>query len=190
MRAGLVYLQRTYGFSSNYILVGHSAGAALAFQLLAPPKEAQSPAPALPAALVPFGGLYDFVAVDARHGGTYGVFFRGAFGAGAGRWDAAAPVKFSGNYAETWDRGVVRVVVLGSSPEDTLVDSPEAEEMARRLRDVDGFVEGGEGEGEKRLVVVGDLKGDHDEVWREGEGVARMVWIALRELGVGLGDGE
>ncbi|KAI1283633.1 alpha/beta-hydrolase [Xylaria sp. FL0933] len=197
VRSALVFLQRTYGFGANYVLVGHSAGGALAFQLLATSSPsgsgssiaaaaaAEPPDPILPAAIIGFEGLYDFTAVDRRYGGAYAPFFRGAFGDDPASWDAAAPIKFSGNYVETWPGG--KLVLLGWSPDDTLVDEPEADDMARRLRDLDGFVDERQaGAGEKRLLLLKDLRGDHDEIWRSGEHVARMVWIALRELGLGL----
>ncbi|KAI0420125.1 alpha/beta-hydrolase [Xylaria grammica] len=190
VRSALVFLQQTYGFGSNYVLVGHSAGGALAFQLLAtsPSSSSDTPSaiahPVLPAAIVGFEGLYDFTGVDGRYGGAYAPFFRGAFGDDAVDWDAAAPIKFAGSYAEKWANG--KFILLGSSPDDTLVDEPEAENMARRLRDVDEFVEEGRGaEGKKKLLLLKDLRGDHDEIWKSGEHVARIVWIALRELGVG-----
>ncbi|GAP84116.1 putative kynurenine formamidase [Rosellinia necatrix] len=193
VRAALALLQRTYGFGANYVLVGHSAGGSLAFQLLttAAPASAgeagEGPVP--PAAIVGFGGLYDFTGIDARRGGAYGPFFRGAFGDDPAAWDAAAPVKFAGDYAAAWPGG--RFALIGSSPDDTLVDELEADNMAHRLRDVDGFVEGEERKNnnnndKKKLLRLKDLRGDHDEVWKSGEHVARMVWIALRELGAGL----
>ncbi|KAI0810511.1 alpha/beta-hydrolase [Xylaria sp. FL0064] len=189
VRSALVFLQRTYGFGANYVLIGHSAGGALAFQLLATSPSgsatAEHPDPVLPAAIIGFEGLYDFTAVDRRYGGAYAPFFRGAFGDDPASWDAAAPIRFSGNYAEQWPSG--KLVLLGWSPDDTLVDEPEADDMALRLRDLDGFVDERQaGDGEKRLLLLKDLRGDHDEIWRSGEHVARMVWIALRELRVRL----
>lgn len=191
------------------MLIGHSAGGALAFQLLATspsPSAAATTAPtasaasagsdqieypALPAAIVGLEGLYDFTGVNDRYNGAYAPFFSGAFGADLDAWDAAAPIKFAGSYAGKWPGG--KIVLLCWSLDDTLVDGPEADNMARRLRDLDGFVEEGGGdvegegsEGEKRLVLLKDLRGDHDEIWQRGGDVARMVWIALRKLGAGL----
>ncbi|KAI0977316.1 alpha/beta-hydrolase [Xylaria arbuscula] len=193
VRAALVFLQQTYGFGADYLLLGHSAGGALAFQLLATspfpssgaPIAPQVEHPVLPVAIVGFEGLYDFTGVDQRYGGAYAPFFRGAFGEDPASWDAAAPIKFGGNYAEKWPGG--KIVLLGWSPDDTLVDEPEADNLARRLKDVDGFVEeGGQGRAEeKRVLLLKDLRGDHDDIWRSGEHVARLVWIALRNLGVG-----
>ncbi|KAF2969384.1 hypothetical protein GQX73_g4191 [Xylaria multiplex] len=190
VRSALLFLQRTYGFGSNYVLVGHSAGGALAFQLLATSPSTSDTAtagaehPVLPAAIVGFEGLYDFTGVDRRYDGAYASFFRSAFGDDPESWDAAAPIKFAGSYAEKWPGG--NLILLGWSSDDTLVDEPEADNMAQRLRDVDGFVEKGAGVGEKRLLLLKDLKGDHDEIWQSGEHVARIAWIALQELGVGL----
>ncbi|KAI0196550.1 hypothetical protein EV127DRAFT_416863 [Xylaria flabelliformis] len=199
VRSALVFLQRTYGFGNNYVLIGHSAGGALAFQLLAASplssatsthaasasaKTRQAEGPPLPAAIITFGGLYDFTGINERFGGAYASFFRSAFGDDPKDWDAAAPIKFSGSYTERWVGG--EFLLLGSSKEDTLVDEPEADNMVQRLRDVDGFVEGDGSAGEKRLLFLKDLRGDHNEIWERGEEVARMVWIALRKLGVGL----
>lgn len=223
VRSALVYLQRNYGFGGNYLLVGHSAGGALAFQLVAgsPSSSSSHPSsshsasgsstltssvaqdaasaeagknrPALPAAIVSFGGLYDFTGINERYGGAYAPFFQGAFGEEERCWDEAAPIKFPGNYTQKFPIDSGSLILLGWSPQDTLVDEPEADNMALRLRDVDGFVEEGvgeEGEGKgvkrngNRLVLLKDLHGDHDEIWRNGEGVARMVWIALRKLGL------
>jgi hypothetical protein len=195
VRAALGFLQLTYGFGSNYVLVGHSAGGALSFQLLATCSSSSSPSrqqeekenPALPAAIVAFEGLYDFAGVNARYDGQYASFFCSAFG-DPSNWAAASPIEFGGNYAEKWCGG--NLLLLGWSPDDTLVDEPEADNMARRLQEQDGFVmeeeeeQGkGEGEGSKRLLLMKDLKGDHDEIWQDGEHVARMVRIALRKLG-------
>jgi kynurenine formamidase len=204
VRSALVYLQHNYGFGANYVLVGHSAGGALAFQLVAssPSPSSSHPSshslsapalgkdhPALPAAIISFEGLYDFTGINERYGGAYATFFKGAFGEEEKSWDEAAPIKFPGIYAEKFPNDSGSLILLGSSPEDTLVDELEAENMAQRLRDVDGFVEEGtgeegEGKGGNKLVRVKDLSGDHDEIWRDGKGVARMVWIALRKLGV------
>ncbi|KAI0119892.1 alpha/beta-hydrolase [Nemania sp. FL0031] len=201
VRSALVFLQQTYGFGANYVLVGHSAGGALAFQLLAtslspsPAATQRSPGattaehPVLPTAVIGFEGLYDFTGVNERYGGAYAPFFCGAFGAEPEDWDAAAPVKFAGSYAEKWPGG--KVVLLGWSPDDTLVDEPEANNMAQRLRDSDGFVEektseegnqGSVGGEEKRLILLKDIQGDHDEIWRSGKHVARMVWVVLQKL--------
>ncbi|KAI0550758.1 alpha/beta-hydrolase [Xylaria curta] len=199
VRSALVFLQRTYGFGSNYVLIGHSAGGALAFQLLATSplsssasthaasasaETRQAKDPLLPAAIISFGGLYDFTGINERFSGAYASFFRSAFGDDPEVWDAAAPVKFSGSYAERWVGG--GFLLIGSSKGDTLVDEPEADNMAQRLRDVDGFVEGDESVGEKKLLLLKDLRGDHNEIWERGEEVSRMVWIALRKLGVSL----
>ncbi|KAI0400569.1 alpha/beta-hydrolase [Xylaria palmicola] len=199
VRSALAFLQRAYPSACDYVLVGHSAGGALAFQLLASTGDdagAGADQPALPAAIVAFEGLYDFTGVDGRFDGAYASFFRAAFGDEPAGWDAAAPAKFAGSYAARWPGG--RLALLGWSPDDTLVDGPEVDTMARRLRDLDGFVEDGRdgnGEkgaeeggrpGEKRLLVLKDLRGDHNEIWQSGEDVARMVRVALRKLDAGL----
>ncbi|KAI0396140.1 alpha/beta-hydrolase [Xylariaceae sp. FL0594] len=243
VRAALGYLHSREGKKGGlgYILVGHSAGGALAFQVLGrvgasddenksetekedekenkKEKEKEEDRGKLPPpkAIISISGLHDFRAINARRGNdAYAPFFRAAFGRDETDWDAAAPVKYAGNFdfisssesgSGSGSGGGGGLVILASSPDDTLVDVPEVEGMAERLMDVDGFVleeeeradaeteEGDKEEEEEeekgpaeegkrnRLVVVKDLQGDHDDIWRDGEGVARLVRIALRKLG-------
>ncbi|KAI0157656.1 alpha/beta-hydrolase [Xylariaceae sp. FL1272] len=184
VRSALVYLQQTYGFGSNYVLLGHSAGASMCFQLLSSSKDGatgvavtDTKEPALPRAMVPFCGLYDFAGINARFDGQYAVFFNGAFGDSPEDWAAGCPIEFSGNYVEKWPGK--SFLLLGLSPTDSLVDEPETQNMARRLREKDRFTEGG---GDHEVLVLSDLVGDHDELWQSGEHVARMAWIALRRV--------
>ncbi|KAI0012749.1 alpha/beta-hydrolase [Xylariaceae sp. FL0662B] len=168
VRAALVFLQRRHGFGARYVLVGHSAGACLAYQLVADAR----PEPAPPEAILGFEGIYDLGGLNARVGGAYAGFMTAAFGA-PGRagenWDAASPAKYAGDYRGDWAGG--RVAVAASSPDDTLVDEVEADGMAGRLRR-DGV----------EVLRVRDLHGDHDEIWRDGSGIATTVFGILRLL--------
>ncbi|KAI1503582.1 hypothetical protein F5X99DRAFT_406895 [Biscogniauxia marginata] len=126
----------------------------------------------LPRAIVSLEGIYDFSGIAARLGPAYAEFLAGAFGGEEG-WAAAAPVGCAGSFGERWPGGRL---VLAWSRDDELVDEPEVDAMARRLRR-DG-VEG--------LVVSKDvLRGRHDEIWQSGEGIARLVGEVLRDLGGG-----
>lgn len=182
IRAAVAYLQRQYGpFGSRYVLVGHSAGASLALQLVvgqgekaeAEAEQAADPLVPLPLprAIVGFEGVFDFRGLDARMGGGYAGFLAGAFGDDRAAWDAAAPMTLAGRYGERWqvgdggrgDDGKV-VAVLGWSPEDDLIDEPEIDGMAARLRR-DGV----------EPLLFKDLRGRHDEIWEDGRDVARMT---------------
>ncbi|KAI1093900.1 alpha/beta-hydrolase [Rostrohypoxylon terebratum] len=176
VRAALVFLQRAFGFGTRCVLLGHSAGGCLAYQLLAtaPPSNEVPKAedPVLPDVVLGIEGIYDMTGLNARVGGSYSEFLSAAFGPPAD-WDQAAPMKFAGSYRDRF-RGLA---ALAHSPDDELVDMPETEGMAQRLAgDVD----------EEKLLVFKDLKGKHEEIIEDGSGVARVV---LRLLAI-LGDGN
>ncbi|KAI1635900.1 hypothetical protein F4809DRAFT_611769 [Biscogniauxia mediterranea] len=143
----------------------------------AAPALAPAPVPfAFPRAIVSFEGIYDFAGIASRLGPAYAEFLSGAFGPPdeeARAWAAAAPLAYAGSYRDRWREAGGRALVLAWSPDDALVDEPEIDAMARRLRR-DG-VEG--------LVVLKDLRGDHDEIWESGKEVARLVGVALEGIG-------
>ncbi|OTA99640.1 hypothetical protein M426DRAFT_324956 [Hypoxylon sp. CI-4A] len=180
VRAALRFLQRRFGFASRYLLLGHSAGGTLACQLLAETPVLSSSSPVsgggggsftvdgdedgeeslvLPEAIVNFEGIYDFTGLNARVHNDYAGFLTGAFGPPE-KWDDAAPVKFAGSYADRF-KGLM---VLVHSLEDELVDVPEVDGMAERLRR-DGV----------EPLVVKDIGGKHDDIWQDGRGVVRTV---------------
>ncbi|KAI1206287.1 alpha/beta-hydrolase [Annulohypoxylon truncatum] len=192
VRAALAFLQRSYDFGARYVLLGHSAGACLTYQLLAtaPPLSSSSRSgssadetrkrergggggggdPELPAAALGIEGIYDMAGLNARVGGSYAEFLTAAFGP-PGRWDEAAPMKFAGRYRERFTTGLA---ALAHSPDDELVDMPETEGMAERLRgDLD----------EERVLVFKDLEGSHEGIVQDGSGVARVVLRILEVLG-------
>ncbi|RYP48959.1 hypothetical protein DL768_005231 [Monosporascus sp. mg162] len=162
IRSALSYLQKRYAFGSNYVLVGHSAGACLAFQLIGSPENAGL---VLPQAIVGFEGIYDFTGINSRYRGGYAEFLTGAFG-DPSCWDSAAPMKFPGSLKEGWNEG--KLAALGWSRDDPLIDEPEIDGMTAKL-ERDGV----------KLVLFKDLHGGHDELWENGADVARMILTTL-----------
>ncbi|KAF3061325.1 Kynurenine formamidase [Daldinia childiae] len=168
--SGLAFLQRRYGFGSRYVLVGHSAGACLALQLLGGLAGIDNGLEVvLPEVVVPFEGIYDFSGLNNRKGGTYAEYFSGAFGDDPLGWDAVAPLNVPESFRGRWADG--KLVLLGWSKDDELIDEPEVDAMAARLQR-DGV----------RVVVWKDLSGRHDEIWEQGEQVAKMVLWALDDV--------
>jgi kynurenine formamidase len=172
IRSALDFVQTKYDISDNYVLVGHSAGATLAFQLLMgdsvlagqPLQEVL-----LPKAIIGISGIYGLVDIDTRHDGQYAGFISAAFGEDKAKWATASPVQFNGNFREKWPNGAL--IMLAWSPEDTLIDEPEIDNMTTKLRN-DGI----------RTEVCKTLVGDHDDVWRNGRQLARLVEGSLRLL--------
>ncbi|KAK7935731.1 hypothetical protein PG985_001226 [Apiospora marii] len=172
--SALLFLQQSFGFGSDYIVVGHSAGATMAYQMLmgaAALQGAEEPAPraALPRAVVGFQGIYDIRGLVDRFGPGYAGFITAAFGDDASAWDRASPMKFAGGFKLSWPGG--QVAVLGRSPDDELVDAAELEGMAEVL------------EREKvNHLVFKDMKGTHDGVWQDGQHVARLVAETIKAI--------
>jgi hypothetical protein len=156
--AGLDYLRVKYGIR-QYVLVGHSAGATLAFQMLSMLQKRPSSGLALPKAVVGLEGIYDLAALVNEYP-DYRGFVEGAFG---------KEKEWPGPLALGCYTGLV---VLAHSDEDELLTWRQTEEMKERCEATLG-VGGG-------LRVV-KLAGQHDEVL-ESERLAAVVERYLKEL--------
>ncbi|KAL6849600.1 Kynurenine formamidase [Amphichorda felina] len=172
VQSALKLLKDEYGLTNDYILIGHSAGATLAFQLLMDPTatEAASPeAPPLPAAIIGVSGIYDLVGIDDRHGGNYAGFITSAFGSEKKAWDVASPGKYGGSFKKNWPCG--KFAILAWSHEDTLIDESELDAMAAKLI-----------KDRINVSVTKDLTGEHDLVWEHGSQLAKLVFLGLAQL--------
>lgn len=165
VRTALQMLARRRGLKSNYILIGHSAGATLSFQLLMGEAALQGHplirAP-LPTTVIGIAGIYDMRGLNNRFGGQYGDFLTEAFGPDQRDWDRASPALFAGSFRERLPSP--GGVILARSAEDSLVDGPELDEMARRLSR-DGIA----------LAVERRLRGEHNAVWQDGHQIPSLV---------------
>jgi kynurenine formamidase len=168
--SGLAFLQaRVFADPRDpYVLVGHSAGATLAFQTVMAAARRRPPV-AQPRAVVGLEGVYDLRGLNARRGGAYSELFGVPFGPDESKWDAASPARHDG-FAETWDVPG-KVGAVGHAPADELVDMAELEVMVGTLRAA-GL----------RTVEVRDLEGGHDEVVEDGREVVRVLGRVLAAL--------
>jgi kynurenine formamidase len=124
----------------------------------------------LPKAVVGVSGIYDLVGLDERHTGYTG-FIESAFGEEKSGWRRSSPALYTGNFATNWPSR--KLALLAWSQNDSLIDEPEIDSMATKLtRD-----------GVKPLVLK-NLTGDHDDVWREGVQLRMLLSDALRILSV------
>jgi acetyl esterase/lipase len=182
LQAALALLQRKYGFGSKYILVGHSAGATLAFQsVMGAFRDSAAVVLPPPAAILGMAGIYDLRLLrdTHRHISAYQEFIEGAFGADEAVWDAASPacVKGPDGVEGGWTSG--RLAVLAHSPEDGLVDAAQQQAMQAALSRWKDDTPQGTGQ---RRVEMFSLKGDHDDAWVKGEELARAIAHTLAEL--------
>ncbi|KAH7117431.1 Alpha/Beta hydrolase protein [Dactylonectria macrodidyma] len=173
VRAALKFLLAQIQLTDNYVLIGHSAGATLAYQVvMGEAALSGQPVPdeiPLPAAIVGVSGIYELVGLKSRHSHieAYSSFISGAFGSEGSNWVKASPASYEGNLRHGWSG----YSLLAYSPEDSLIDNPEIDSMATKLS-LDGL----------EFDVVKDLKGDHNLVWQEGSQIARLVAQVLRHI--------
>ncbi|KAI9877330.1 MAG: hypothetical protein M1830_004233 [Pleopsidium flavum] len=167
----LAFLQSEYGFGDNYLLVGHSCGATLAFQVTMGKWQAQSAARvSMPQGILGLEGIYDLVALRDTHQDipVYQEIIKNAFG-DEKHWNEASPTFIS--IRETWTN--VRLAGLAHSANDELVEFEQLQLMAATLKERDGS-------GREDLVL--SLEGKHDDVWRNGWELAQSIITAVQHL--------
>lgn len=172
VRSALSYLADEYQVSNNYVLVGHSAGAMLAFQLIMRDDAVdgqKTPDVPLPDAVIGISGIYDLAGINERHRGQYASFISAAFGGDEKAWDKASPALYSGSFKTNWKSKQVAFVAW--SPDDTLVDEPEVDAMADKLTK-DGV----------NVHTVKDLTGEHNHVWEDGSQISSLIYEVLGKL--------
>ncbi|CAG7922045.1 unnamed protein product [Penicillium olsonii] len=163
VEAALAFLQNTYSFGGRYILVGHSCGATLAFQVVmgavsnhreqafsgatenpeisvgvvsASPGPLPPPLTAQPTAIVGVAGIYDLRRLRDSHPdiSAYREFIEGAFEADELLWDGVSPAQMAGSRGVEGGWKSGRLAVLAHSKEDELVDESQLEGMEESLR--------------------------------------------------------
>jgi predicted esterase len=177
----LAYLQNKAKFSDNYILLGHSCGATLAFQVVMSHSKWNTPSAlkvAKPIAVVGLNGLYDMPTLIREPGekhahlqGVYETFTRLAFGDDESVWQEISPVSV-GDWKSEWAEGTK--VVLVQSKEDSLVPYRQLVDMRDALE---------RSKGSDLALSEMDAGGDHNDLWKEGERLAEIVIEVVRKLG-------
>jgi acetyl esterase/lipase len=178
---GLSYLQSKAGFGSNYVLLGHSCGATLAFQVAMSHSKWGPSATALqvakPKAIIGLNGLYDMPTLIREPGEkhaalqpVYENFTRLAFGDDEKVWYTICPISVS-DWKVEWAEGSKFVFV--QSHEDSLVPYRQLEDMRKAL-----LASKAEG------LEVGELlaAGDHNELWEKGDRLAEIVVEVVKSL--------
>lgn len=133
-------------------------------------------------AVVGLEGIYDIPLLARNHVDqpVYADILRGAFGDEEQVRRDASPV--SGDYgAASWPQG--RLVVLAHSREDQLVEWEQVEVMQEALERSGWTIgEGSDGSSDERRVVILETKGDHDNVWKDGNQLADAILMTVKLL--------
>ncbi|KXS97504.1 hypothetical protein AC578_4610 [Pseudocercospora eumusae] len=170
--SAILHLQETYRFEHRYILVAMKRYWGLNYQSTQALELNVVP----PLAICGIEGLYDLPALVKYHDkldqSLYRNFTEAAFGTSEQGWAAASPTQ--GDYKANWEDG--KLVVIAHSREDELVEWEQAELMLSCLQK-QGFTESGD----RRLKLL-QLEGKHDQVWKEGQEVARAIEYTIKEL--------
>lgn len=133
-----------------------------------------------PVAVVGLCGLYNLPLLAENHADVraYEEFLQAAFGSDESVWLRASPTQMGARFeGARWGEG--RVVVLGASPEDQLVEGMQRDVMVRALEERGWAV--GEGRDGRELVLL-ELEGLHDDCWKEGKGLAKAVECVIGRL--------
>ncbi|KAL2789005.1 hypothetical protein BJX66DRAFT_245469 [Aspergillus keveii] len=175
IHSALAFLQTKYKFGSNYILVGHSCGATLAFQAVMRGIFSGGEY-AAPIGILGMAGIYDLRLLRDSHRdiSAYQEFIEGAFGDDEALWDSVSPAIVGGEEGVAgWGNG--RVVVLAHSEEDGLCDLAQSLKMKETLGPW-------EKNGNERKVHSLSIKGEHDEAWEKGEELAKGIVYTVEKL--------
>ncbi|TID13913.1 hypothetical protein E2P81_ATG06977 [Venturia nashicola] len=177
----LAFLQESYHFGSNYVLVGHSCGAMLALQVAMDHKrwidDEWGLKVAKPRVIVGLNGLYDMPTLIKSPGEkhvnlvpVYTAFMKLAFGADEDVWHDICPSSVD-NWAEEWGEGTE--IILAQSLEDGLVPYSQTEQMLKQLN-----------ASKSGSLTVREVPatGHHNFLWEDGKRLAQIVLEAVKAL--------
>lgn len=188
VRRAIAFLQAQYGFKENYILVGHSCGATLAFQLTMKGLSSNSIHSQIefgsiristPLAIVGVCGIYDLRGLrdSFKDCYIYQDFIESAFGPSEDVWDEVSPAKVEGGGGVEggWKNGLV--AVLAHSTGDELTDIRQSKSMVPVLEDW-----AGQNKTTRKVVFIDNLSEGHDEIWQNGTELASVIVKAVEAL--------
>lgn len=186
VRTALAFLQEKYGLGDRYILVGHSCGATLAFQIVMNNVSGASTAViSKPRAIAGVCGIYDLRLLrdDFKQYLSVEQFIQGAFGNDEHTWDRVSPASVTrpAGVVAGWTNG--RVATLASSLGDSLINASQALAMEDTLvawKESRASQSGGTGE--KSIIILRDLREEHDDVWAKGEELAKVITRTVESL--------
>jgi hypothetical protein len=133
-----------------------------------------------PRAVAGVCGIYDLRLLrdDFKHEPMYQQFLEGAFGPDEDLWDRVSPAKSfgpEGGFEAGWPNG--KLALLAHSSGDVLVNLSQFLAMKDALASWTAA-----GATARQVVLLQDLQEPHDDVWSNGEELARVIETATREL--------
>jgi kynurenine formamidase len=168
----LLYLEDQYHISGRYLLVGHSAGATMAFELH---NNSAHNVPT-PAGVLGVSGIYHFEAFVKAHSDIplYQEFMDNAFPDRA-TWEMAAPYTNRESDFATWEHA--KAVIIAHSNQDELIEKEQASFMLERARLTPHY---------KEKVHYLEATGLHDEIWQNGSILAGIITKSIKLLQPGI----
>jgi acetyl esterase/lipase len=165
----ILYLRDQYNIANRYILVGHSAGATMAFELRNWYVHNKIPTPA---AVLGVEGIYHFEAFIKAHSEVpvYQDFMENAF-PDKTLWEKAAPYTNRECDFATWEHA--KAVIIAHSDQDELVEKAQALFMLERASMTPRF---------KEKVHFLEASGSHDEIWQSGHILADLITKSIKIL--------
>jgi kynurenine formamidase len=161
----LIFLEKEYGISSGYLLVGHSAGATLAFQV---EEECEGLRIPPPKGVMGVEGIYSLkdLTISFEKIPFYKEFVVSAFGSDEEVWQRASPS--SSTHPAAWRKA--KVIIIAHSEEDELVDKVQADLMLERVWGTPAC---------KSALHYLKANGKHDQIWEEGHELAHLIEEAV-----------
>lgn len=173
VRNAIDFLQDKYSFGAKYVVIGHSAGATLAYQLLmADPRPASERKKFdQPLCVVGIAGIYDLKLVVEDHPTIpeYRSFVTGAFGADESEWEQSSPANFE-RFKKNWKDGHLALLVRLEG--DELVETEQVDVMRKCLQKYLG----------EEMLEYREFEGGHDEVWEKGDQIAGLIFDVVTRL--------
>ncbi|RKF55239.1 Kynurenine formamidase [Erysiphe neolycopersici] len=158
---GLDYLQENFMVGNQYILIGHSCGATLAFQTIM--SQFNHTSFVKPKIIVGVAGIYNLCGLRDRHPNSgYEEFISGAFGNEEKVWDLVSPVNMK-PLENLWTEGEMAILV--SSTLDELVESKQVEEFEKTLKSYHNI---------RVETWTRILNCSHDDIWKK-DGLVQVL---------------
>lgn len=164
----LIFLDRKYGVSNGYLLVGHSAGATLALQIQEQFEGFNVP---VPLCVLGVEGIYNIPELVKAYESIpgYREFVENAFGRDENVWVGASPALSKS--PTVWEKA--KVIIIAHSDDDELLNRMQADLMMARLHKSKRC---------REKSYYFPAAGHHDEIWRDGHELARLIENALALL--------